>query len=230
MPVRVPAHTKIVEEIKLMIVEGELKAGGRLGEEALAARLGVSRAPLREALRVLTAEGALEFTQNQGVRVATVTEARFKEIMTVVAWLEQLVPEHACRNASDADILLVAEMHLRMLRFAALGDLSGYFRLNMRFHQMLVDLAGNPTLSETYKRLNTVIWRHRYLAHTETDTEGGRSVRTGDAHFSENIAWHEKIVEALRRRDAAAMRQAVAGHYDMNEAGVFVGGNVFAQI
>lgn len=211
--VRLPVHGQLVDALRQMIAEGTLVAGERLQEQALAARLAVSRPPLREALRALAAEGLVELVPNRGARVVEIDARRFRDVLKVVIALEQLAPDDACRNATDAQIFEVAEAHFRMLRFAAVNDLSRYFQTNIQIHQMIVDLAANVTLSDTYRRLNNLIWRQRYLWHLEMRQATADEDAYRASRYASSIASHEQLLDALRRRDPAAMKTAISDHY-----------------
>lgn len=212
--VRLPVHRQLVGTLRGMIIRGELDGGARLQEAALAKLLGVSRAPLREALKTLATEGLVELIPNRGARVAEIDAATYRGVRGVVIALELHAAEGACRHATEAEVYEIAECHFRMLKLAALNDLSGYFEINLLIHQKIVDLARNPVLSETYERLNKRIWRARYLTHMDLSDPSNPTLKPKDQHFEQSIGPHEDMLTALRRRDVAALRQAIHDHYE----------------
>src|SRR6185503_9370558 len=113
--VRRPLHEEATDRLRDLIVQGRLAAGARLNERLLAAQLGVSRTPLREALKVLATEGLVELLPNRGAIVSQIDSARLSETLVVMGALEALAGELACRNASDAELGEIRALHYEML-------------------------------------------------------------------------------------------------------------------
>lgn len=182
-------HEDILGQLRDFIVEGHLEPGARVPERELCEKFNVSRTPLREALKVLAAEGLIELLPNRGARVRQFSEADIKSLFEVISGLDFVAGRLACERISDAAIADIERMHLEMYTHYLRRELTDYFRLNQKIHQAIVDAAGNPILSANYANLNAIVRRLRYAANLV------HRDRLGDA-----MREHEGIVDALRRR------------------------------
>jgi DNA-binding GntR family transcriptional regulator len=199
-PARRPLHEEAVDRLRDMIVRGELAPGSRLNERVLTAHLGVSRTPLREAIKLLATEGLVELLPNRGAVVAPIEPARIAETLTVMGALESLAGELACARASDQEIAEIRALHYEMLAMHARGDLDGYFRNNQAIHLRLVEAAGNAVLAQTYRQLNANARRVRYMANLSSE------------RWDAAVAEHEAILAALAARDAARLKRLLRDH------------------
>jgi DNA-binding GntR family transcriptional regulator len=182
-------HEDILGQLRDFIVEGHLKPGARIPERELCERFGISRTPLREALKVLAAEGLIELLPNRGARVRQFTEGDIRSLFEMISGLDFVAGRLACERISDAGIAEIERMHMEMYGHYLRRELADYFRLNQKIHQAIVDAAGNPILSANYANLNAIVRRLRYAANLV------HRDRLGDA-----MREHEGIVDALRRR------------------------------
>lgn len=198
--VRRPLHAEAVDRLRDLIVRGDLAPGSRLNERVLSARLGVSRTPLREAIKLLATEGLVELLPNRGAVVAPIEPTRIAETLAVMGALESLAGELACAHASDHGIAEIRALHYEMLAMHARGDLDGYFRHNQAIHLKLVEASGNAVLAQTYRQLNANVRRVRYMANL--------SPERWDAAVQE----HEAILAALAARDAARLKRLLRDH------------------
>src|SRR5262245_38940680 len=112
---RASLHDEVVGRVRDMIVDGQLTSGTRIHEGRLCEQLGVSRTPLREALKVLAGEGLVDLSPNRGAIVREVTPKDMHDMLRVLGHLEALAGELACINASEADIASIHDMHKRMM-------------------------------------------------------------------------------------------------------------------
>jgi DNA-binding GntR family transcriptional regulator len=199
-PERRLLHASAVDRLRDMIVQGVLGAGAKLNERALSEQLGLSRTPLREALKVLSTEGLVALQPNRGAVVATLTEHMVREIFAVMGALEALAGELACRNMTADQFNEIRALHYQMLAHHARGELAPYFRCNQEIHLAIVAASGNATLAATYRSLNAHVRRARYMANLSPE-------RWGQA-----VAEHEKILDALGRRDAAQLQDLLKNH------------------
>ena len=183
-----------------MIVQGALTPGTKLNERALCEQLGISRTPLREALKVLSTEGLVELQPNRGAVVALLTERRLREIFAVMGALEALAGELACRNMTAEQFNEIRALHYQMLAHHARGELAPYFRCNQEIHLAIVAASGNATLAATYRNLNAHVRRARYMANLS------------QSRWDQAVAEHERILEALGRRDAVALQNLLGNH------------------
>jgi DNA-binding GntR family transcriptional regulator len=198
--VRRPLHEEAADRLRDLIVQGRLAAGSRLNERLLAAQLGVSRTPLREAFKVLATEGLVELLPNRGAIVSQMDPVRLSESLAVMGALEALAGELACANATDAQLNEIRALHYEMLAYHARGDLAGYFKFNQAIHLKLVKYSGNSTLYNVYRQMNGNVRRARYMANL--------SKERWDAAVRE----HDEILAALSARDVKRIKALLSDH------------------
>ncbi len=180
------------EAIRQLIVSGELSPGDRLPEEDLAVRVGVSRTPVREALRRLASEGVVEFVPNRGAHVSSWSRRDLQEIFDLRAVLEGFAARLAARNASEADLEVLDDLATRMEGLAenpTPEHRDQIAELNTQFHGHLVEIAGNRLLAQQVAGLVQLPLVHRTF-HDYDETELHRS-----------MAHHRELLTALRHRD-----------------------------
>jgi DNA-binding GntR family transcriptional regulator len=197
---RVTLHDELVARVRDLIVEGELAPGERVPERSLCERFGVSRTPLREALKVLASENLLDLLPNRGATVASLTLADLDEMFPVMGALEALAGELACARITDEQIAEVRALHYQMVLHYTRKELPQYFRLNQRIHELIMDAAGNATLTRMYQGLAGRIRRARYLANMSM------------ARWEQAVEEHEAILLALSQRDAARLSRILKQH------------------
>jgi DNA-binding GntR family transcriptional regulator len=195
-----PLHEETVDQLRDLIVRGDLAPASRLNERVLCARLGVSRTPLREAIKLLATEGLVRLLPNRGAVAAPIERERIAETLAVMGALESLAGELACAQASDENISEIRALHFEMMAMHARGDLDGYFRYNQAIHLKLVEASGNAVLAQTYRQLNANVRRVRYMANL--------SPERWDAAVRE----HEAILAALAARDVARLKRLLRDH------------------
>jgi DNA-binding GntR family transcriptional regulator len=205
---RRPLHEAAIDRLRDLIILGDLAPGSRLNERVLASQLGISRTPLREAFKLLAANGLVELLPNRGAIVAPVDAARIGETMTVMGALEALIGELACVNASQAVIAEIQALHFEMRAAHARRDLGAYFRHNQAIHLKLAEAAGNRVLAQTYRQLNANVRRVRYMANL--------SLERWDAAVRE----HDAILAALTARDGARLKALLQDHLAHKTAAV----------
>ena len=143
-------HDEILTRLRDHIVEGNLPDGSRVPERQLCEMLGISRTPLREALKVLAAEGLVELLPNRGARVRQLSEQDLAELFDIMGGLEGLAGRLACENISDAEIAEIERLHYEMYGFYLHRDMHGYFRVNQLIHQKIVEASRNAALLGAY--------------------------------------------------------------------------------
>jgi DNA-binding GntR family transcriptional regulator len=198
--VRRPLHEEAADRLRELIEQGRLAPGARLNERLLAAQLGVSRTPLREAFKVLATEGLVELLPNRGAIVTRLAPARLSEALVVMGALEALAGELACAAATDAQIGEIRALHYEMLAYHARGDLAGYFKFNQAIHLKIVKYSGNGMLYNIYRALNGNVRRARYMANL--------SKERWDAAVRE----HDEILAALAARDVKRIKALLSDH------------------
>jgi phosphonate utilization transcriptional regulator len=187
----------VQDEILKMILAGDLDAGAKLNEVALATRLGVSRGPVREAFRALEEAGLVRGEKNRGVFVREISDDEASELYDVRAGLDETAGRLLVRRISDAEVDELRAMVRDMSRAASIET---YFPLNIRFHDRIVELTGNRKLLAMYRRLinEMHLLRQRGLVF------GGGLLVSNDEHAI--------IVEALARRDVRAVTRTMRDH------------------
>jgi DNA-binding GntR family transcriptional regulator len=195
-------HDEILTRLRDHIVEGNIPDGGRVPERQLCEMLGISRTPLREALKVLASEGLVELLPNRGARVRQLSEHDLGELFDVMGGLEGLAGRLACENITDGEIAEIERLHYEMYGFYLHRDMHGYFRVNQLIHQKIVEASRNMALLSTYANLAGRIRRVRYSANFARKRE-----RWGEA-----MREHETILDALRRRAGSELSDILFVH------------------
>src|SRR5690349_19334107 len=136
-------HEDVAARLRDRIFAGELTPGTFLDEVKLAEQLEISRTPLREALKVLTAEGLVRHEPRRGCFVNEVTEQDLDEIFPVIALLEGRCAYEAAQNASEADLQALDELHARLARHAKARRVNDYYAVNVAIHEAIITLADN---------------------------------------------------------------------------------------
>jgi DNA-binding GntR family transcriptional regulator len=189
-----------VEELRRRIAASALRPGQRLDEAGLADDLGISRTPLREALKVLSAEGLVEIRPRRGCYVAELGPADLEEIFPIMALLEGEVAREAATKASAADLKRLDQLHASLERHAAAGDVDRYYEVNYLFHDALKTIAGNRWLQHVIGDLRKLLKLSRH-----------RSLRL-DGRLAESLAEHRALMTALHRRDADDAERVMKAH------------------
>src|ERR1700753_533660 len=195
-------HDEIPTRLRDHIVEGNIPDGGRIPERQLCEMLGISRTPLREALKVLAAAGLIGLLPTRGARVKQLSERDLADLFDVMGGLEATAGRLACENISDAEIAEVERLHYEMYGFYLHRDMHGYFRVNQLIHQKIVEASRNAALQTTYTNFAGRIRRIRYSANFARKRE-----RWGEA-----MREHEAILEALRRRAGSELADILFAH------------------
>lgn len=194
--------TSVVQrEIERRIVAGELIPGAKLNEAELAAAMGVSRGPLREAFRALGQAGLVHTAKNRGVFVRQVSLEEANEIYEVRAALEREIGGLAARRATREHIERLRGIVRRMQAASRKRDPDAYFPLNIEFHEVLAEAAGNRALAAHYRRVVNELNLYRREA-----------IQRNVAVIPASTKEHAAIVEAVAKRDPAAAERLLYQH------------------
>ncbi|MAH85575.1 MAG: hypothetical protein CBB68_15225 [Rhodospirillaceae bacterium TMED8] len=193
-------HEEIVARLRTLIFHGELLPDVRVPEKDLCQRFGISRTPLREALKVLASEGLITLLPNRGARVTRLTPADAEELFPIMGALEALSGELACLRASDSDIAEIRALHYQMALHHARVEHHQYSQLNQAIHRKIMETARNPSLTSVYDGLEGRVRRVRYLANSSRQ-------RWNEAMFE-----HEAILRALEDRDGEQLAVLLKSH------------------
>ncbi len=193
-------HSELLDHIRELIVEGVLPPGSKIPENELCARFGVSRTPMREALKVLAADGLVMLEQNRGAWVSKITVAELEEVFPVMGALEALSGELACQNITPAQLENVRHLHAEMVRHYESKELAEYFRVNQEIHEVILEAANNATLAAQYRSLAHRVRRARYIANMT------------DARWRRAVEEHEQILKALENREGEKLAGILKAH------------------
>ncbi len=192
-------HETLVSRMRQLMIEGTLENGQRIPEAELCRMFGVSRTPLREALKVLAVQGFVQLRPNRGAIVAPIDPDQIQPIFELKGALERLIGLTAAERVTQEDLDAIGALHHELGAALELGQMDEYTRLNYAFHKRLAQISDNALLCETYEGLQQRIWRYRFVVNEDFS-------RVADS-FSE----HEQIMIALRAKtplDLAARLEA----------------------
>ncbi len=193
-------HLAVMDRLRKMITEGTLPPGAHLNERALCEQLGVSRTPLREALKMLAVERLIELLPNRGARVVTLSEGDIADAFELLSGLEALAGELACERITQTEIDEIQALHCAMDACHASGDLPGYFDCNRRIHDRINAAARNPALTQMYQSVNRRLQALRF----RSNLHAGKWERAIDEHVA--------MLSALRQRDGVALGRLLREH------------------
>lgn len=193
-------YQEVAERLRQRIFAHELPPGTWVDEQALAADYGISRTPLREALKVLASEGLVTLKPRRGCYVTEISERDLDEIFTVMALLEGQCAADTARKASETDLIHLRSVHDELERAADTNDIDGFFEANQAFHQEVQHIADNRWLTQAITDLRKVIKlsRHHSLF--------------SDGRLKQSLAEHRAILDALAHRDVARSEQLMREH------------------
>lgn len=198
--IRQNLHDVIVSRVRDMIIEGMLEAGSRIHEGNLGRDLGVSRTPLREALKFLASEGLIELVPTRGAVVRRFSAKDVQDSLIVLGNLEALAGCLACERATDDELVQIRALHDEMMQFYAAQDRLPYFKLNQEIHASILRSCHNEALSYVHGILQARLKRIRYIGNERPEKWAGA------------VADHEEIIVALEARDADSLAAALEAH------------------
>lgn len=193
-------YEQVAERLRVRIYAHELAPGAWVDEQSLADEFGISRTPMREALKVLAAEGLVVLKPRRGCYVAELSERDLDEIFPVLALLEGRVAEEATRRLAGADFSRLAAIHADLERHAATHDTDKFFEANQAFHNALQELAGNRWLSQLIDDTR------KFLKLTRRD-----SLRL-EGRIGQSLDEHRAILTAIGNRDPASAARLMHDH------------------
>lgn len=193
-------HDEVAAQLRDRIFAGELAPGSFIDELALCAELSISRTPLREALKVLTAEGLLRHEPRRGCFVSRITEQDLDEIFPVIALLEGRCAFEAARNATDADLAALEQLHDRLQRSAEAKRITEYYEANFAIHEAIILLANNRWLAQVIGDLRKIV----KLARLQQLHAPGR--------LEQSLSEHLAVYAALKAHDAEGAEAAMRTH------------------
>lgn len=184
------------------ILSGSLEPGMRIPTETVADVLGISRMPVRDALRRLEGDGVVSILANRGASIAEYSHDEVIELTEMRAALEALAARVALSRIEDAELAELVHLKQRMERAAP--ELTGWIAQHDAFHNYLTALSGRPILMRQTERIRLMLrpYFQRYVAESDEQEIGGLE--------------HQRIIDAIARRDADALEQTVRAHAQVN--------------
>ena len=192
-------YEEVAELLRQRIFRRELEPGGWIDEVKLSQEYGISRTPLREALKVLAAEGLVTMKVRRGAYVTEVSDQDLAEVYHLLSLLESDAAAVVTQRASDAELQELQELHKELE--GAARDRERFFALNERFHMRLLELAGNRWRNQMVADLRKVMKLNRH----NSLLKAGR--------VEESLQEHRVVMEALSRRDAEDVRRRMQEHF-----------------
>ncbi|REC93834.1 GntR family transcriptional regulator [Kushneria indalinina] len=193
-------HDAITSRLRDMIIEGELEQGARIYEGPLCETLGVSRTPLREALRFLASEGLVELVPQRGARVRQFSARDIEDMLVLIRSLEELAARLACERATDDEVAEVRQLHDQMVDYYQAGNRLDYYKTNQQIHTAIVALSHNEPLVQMHASLQSKLKRIRFIGHSGADK------------WAAAVDEHEHIMTALEQRNTEALVTALGEH------------------
>lgn len=195
-----PLHIQIADRLREMIMTGALREGDKINENELCASMGVSKTPLREALRVLNVEGLISLIPNRGSYVTRPTIEEIVEMFDVMSLLEGYCARAACARMSERDFMRIERLHARLEKHFDHRDQDAYIRVNNQYHSLVQELAGNRTLNQIVSGLRKKILLYRF-----------KSLNLPQ-RFENSIQEHRQLLEAFRQRDGRMAEALMQTH------------------
>jgi DNA-binding GntR family transcriptional regulator len=192
-------YEEVAELLRQRIFRRELEPGSWIDEVRLSQEYGISRTPLREALKVLAAEGLVTMKVRRGAYVTEVSEQDLAEVYHLLSLLESDAAGVVAERATDAELKELQKLHKELE--AATKDRDRFFAVNERFHMRLLELAGNRWRNQMVADLRKVMKLNRHASLLKS----GR--------IQESLAEHRAVMDALLARDAAAARERMQEHF-----------------
>ncbi len=192
-------YEEVAELLRQRIFKRELEPGSWIDEVKLAEEYGISRTPLREALKVLAAEGLVTMKVRRGAYVTEVSEQDLTEVYALLSLLESDAAGVVAAKASPAELAELQSIHRELE--SAVGDRDRFFAINEQFHMRLLEIAGNRWRNQMVADLRKVMKLNRHHSLFKS----GR--------IEESLAEHRQVMDALARRDAAAATQRMQAHF-----------------
>ncbi len=192
-------YEEAAELLRQRIFRRELEPGSWIDETRLAEEYGISRTPLREALKVLATEGLVTMKMRRGAYVTEVSEQDMSDVYHLLALLESDAAGVVARTASDAQLRELQDLHEELEH--AVADRDRFFQVNERFHLRLLEIAGNR-------------WRNQMVADLRKVMKLNRQhslLKSG--RIEESLAEHAQVMQALAARDATAAAASMQAHF-----------------
>jgi DNA-binding GntR family transcriptional regulator len=195
-----PLYEDVADKLREQIFSKKLLPGSWLDEQSLADQFGISRTPMREAIKVLASEGLVTIKMRRGAYVTEVFRSDLEQIFTILSLLEGQAAKEAATKASEAQLNLLDHLHHRLETAAADRDIEQFFEINVKFHELIQEIAGNRWMNGVIADLRKVLKLHR------------RDSLTSTGRLQNSLLEHREILRALLKRDEGAAESAMQKH------------------
>jgi len=196
----VALHEQARNRLRTLIVRGQLAPGASIVETDLSQSLGISRTPLREALKLLAVEGLVELRSNRSSQIAALRGPEIEQVFEVMAGIEAMAAGFAAERANANDLKRLHQTQERMELHHDRGDRDDYFLVNQEVHRFIVACAKNPILTATHEGLFARAERARFLALTSR------------ARWDDSVSEHRDLLQAIEARDVPAASRIMSDH------------------
>lgn len=203
-----PLRDVVFNTLRKAILTGELKPGERLMEIHLANRLGVSRTPIREAIRKLELEGLVTMIPRRGAEVAQITEKSLKDVLEVRRALDALCAELACERITEEEMEQLASACIEFEKATKTKDATEIARADVELHDIIVAATGNRRLVQLVNNLAEQMYRYRF-----------EYIKDENQH-EKLIEEHRMIYESIRNKDSITAAEAARIHIDNQEKSI----------
>lgn len=193
-------HVRVADMLRDFIMTGKLNEGDKINESALCKTLGISKTPLREALRVLSVEGLIRQVPHRGSFVTKPTFEEIAEMFDVMSLLEGFCAREACHRMTPRDFSRLEKLHAKLEENFDQHDQEGYIRINNQYHSLVQKIAGNRTMNQIVDGLRKKILLYRFQSLNLKD------------RFECSIREHRDLLEAFRQRDQARSETLMKMH------------------
>jgi len=191
---------QVADALRALILEGSIQGGEKIREKELTERFGVSRTPLREAMKILASEGLVELIPNRGAVISQPSEAELADAFPVLAALEAMAGEQAAERATEAELAEIARLTARLRGSLEANDRPGYFEINQAIHNAILGASRNETLIRTHATIARLVHRARYQANLTR------------SRWEEALSEHERIAAALAGRRTEEVGRLLKAH------------------
>ena len=203
-----PLRDVVFNTLRRAILTGQLKPGERLMEVHLANKLGVSRTPIREAIRKLELEGLVIMIPRRGAEVARITEKSLKDVLEVRRALDALSVELACDRITEEDMKRLLQACQDFEKAAKGKDASVIAKADVALHDIIVEATGNQRLAQLVNNLSEQMYRYRFVYIKE------------ESKHDMLVAEHREIYESIASRDKERAARAAKLHIDNQEKSI----------
>ncbi len=195
-----PLYEEVAQRLREQIFAHELAPGSWLDEQSLALQFGISRTPMREAIKVLASEGLVTTKMNKGAYVTEVDRGDLEQIFTVLSLLEGQAAKETALKATEEQLTHLDNLHHRLEKAAADRDIEQFFEINVKFHEMIQEIAGNQWMNGVINDLRKVL----KLQRRDSLSRSGRILSS--------LTEHREILQAILSKDGVAAELAMRKH------------------